>query len=110
MIYNGNITNTFSYANGWCTLPVQRGVVEANASVHDIEKILKQRIEKRNELIATPDADPAMIACLDSLIKNLQGTLQRKNKSREILKGKMAEVFKRHNERVLLAQQISKGK
>lgn len=110
MIYNGNIKNTFSIANGWSTLPVQRGVVEANASVHDIEKILKQRIEKRNELIATPDADPATIAYLDSLIKNLQGTLQRKNKSREILKDKMAEVFKRHNERVLLAQQVSKGK
>ena len=110
MIYNGNIKNTFSIANGWDTLPVLRGVIKANESVCDIERMLSQRIKKREELLKAPDADPEMIAYLDGMIKNLQDTLQRKSKSRALIKDKASKAIESYNERCAFLQRISKEK
>lgn len=90
--------------------PVLSGVVRANESVCDIETILKQRIKKREELLKAPDADPEMIAYLDEMIKNLQATLQRKSKSRALIKDKASNAIESYNERCAFLQRISKEK
>ena len=110
MIYNGNIKNTFSIANGWDTLPVLRGVIKANESVCDIERMLGQRIKKREELLKDPDVDPEMIMYLDGMIKNLQDTLQRKSKARVFLKDRMLQAIESYNERCACLPQKSKEK
>ena len=66
--------------------PVLRGVIKANESVCDIERMLSQRIKKREELLKDPDADPEQIKYLNDMISNMQGTLARKAIATENIK------------------------